>query len=110
MKYPWMLVLHVFLLMITDLAGAHPLGPHVHGIAELQVTQYQGTLSIDLDSPLDSLLGFEHAPHNEKQKQAVQTMIEKLRHPEALFVLTSSAQCAAEPVQLNSPGFKPGCV
>ncbi|GAA4033211.1 DUF2796 domain-containing protein [Actimicrobium antarcticum] len=95
------------LMASTQAFSAEP-GAHVHGLAMLQVTQDQNTVSIDLDSPLGNLLGFERAPDTDKQKQAVQQMIEKLRQPEKLFALTAAAQCTAGPVQLTAPVLQLG--
>jgi hypothetical protein len=41
---------------------AHAEKAHVHGAAELNVGVENDTLRIALESPLDSLLGFERAP------------------------------------------------
>lgn len=102
MKHQYIFILFVW-GVICGQARAYEPGAHVHGVATLQVTQDQNTLSLDLDSPLDNFLGFEHAPGNTRQKQAVQRMIEKLRQPETLFVLTAAAQCTAAPVHLKVP-------
>ena len=78
MKHRWIFISLAWAAVTGGSAMAHEPGAHVHGVATLQVTQDQDTLSIDLDSPLDNLLGFEHAPRTDKQKQAVQQMIENL--------------------------------
>ena len=57
-------------------AMAHEPGPHVHGVASLQVAVDGNTLTLNLESPLDNVLGFEHAPRSEKQKAAVRSMDE----------------------------------
>lgn len=82
---------------------AHEPGAHVHGNATLQIAVDGSTVQLDLDTPLDNLLGFEHAPRSSKEKQAAQAMAATLRHPEALFVLTPAAQCTPGSVQLTAP-------
>lgn len=84
---------------------AHQQRPHVHGVATLQITQDKDIVSIDLQSPLANLLGFEHAPHTAEQKQAVQMMIKQVSHPENLFVLTPAAQCMSAPVTIKAPAL-----
>jgi hypothetical protein len=93
---------------ISMQAMAHEPGAHVHGVATLQVTLEQDSLTFALESPLANLLGFEHAPRNDKQKQAVQRMADTLRHPETLFAMPSAAQCAPGPVQLESSALQLG--
>jgi hypothetical protein len=78
-------------------------GAHVHGEATLQVVQDGATVTIHLESPLENLVGFEHAPRNDMQKQKVNAMAEKLRQPETLFALTPGAQCKPGSVQLTAP-------
>ncbi|MBL8394476.1 MAG: DUF2796 domain-containing protein [Candidatus Accumulibacter sp.] len=69
---------------------------HIHGTASLQLASDGNTLTLQLDTPLEKLLGFERAPHSEKQKQAVRAMAE---------VLTPSpaARCTPMSVEFASP-------
>lgn len=76
---------------------------HVHGIAKLDVAVDGNTLTLSLESPLDSLLGFEHLPRNDKEKSTVKAMADKLRKPDALFVPSAAAQCRSVSVTLESP-------
>src|SRR5690606_12673416 len=46
----------------TPLAQAHDNKAHVHGSAVLQVVMDGETVELALQSPLNNLLGFEHAP------------------------------------------------
>ncbi len=81
---------------------------HVHGVATLDVAVDGDTLVLGLQSPLDSLLGFEHRPRNDKEKAAVQTMANTLRQPAELFVLPIAAQCRSTSVTLQSPVLEAG--
>src|SRR5437879_845104 len=67
------------LALMSGLAFAHEQHAHVHGIASLQLAVDGNTLTLDLSSPLDNLLGFEHVPRTDKQKAAVHNMAERLR-------------------------------
>ena len=40
---------------------AYGAGPHVHGVANLEIAIDDAAVQINLNSPLDSLLGFERA-------------------------------------------------
>ncbi len=86
---------------------AHGPGPHVHGVASLQVAVDGNTLTLHLESPLDNLLGFEHVARTEKEKAAVRDMAARLNKPETLFVPTPEAQCKAVSVDLESPVLQP---
>jgi len=60
-------------------AAAHEPGAHVHGVAEMRVVVDCAQLEVPLESPLDNLLGFEHAPRTETERAAVRTMAATLR-------------------------------
>ena len=96
-----MLVLAAPALFAVPLAHAEH--AHVHGVAELSIAVDGNMLQLDLDSPLDNLTGFEHAPRNEKEKQALQAAAAKLRKPETLFSPTAAAHCVPQPPQLTIP-------
>lgn len=83
---------------IADAAPAH-----VHGEARLEISIDGEQLSIALESPLDDLLGFEHAPRNAAQRQAVQAMAAKLKQASQTFVPSAAAQCVLTGVELESP-------
>lgn len=83
-------------------AAAEP-AAHVHGTARLDVAVDGATLTLSLESPLDSLLGFEHRPRNDRQNAAVRAMADMFNKPAALFVPTAAAQCISVSVKLASP-------
>lgn len=95
-------------LGIMPLARAHQPGAHVHGLANLEVVVDGAAVQINLDSPLDNLLGFERAPRNEKEHQSVRAMAAKLHQADTLFVFTPAAQCRLESAQLESAVLAPG--
>jgi hypothetical protein len=84
-------------------AWAHGAGPHVHGVAALEIAVDGSAVQVNLNSPLDNLLGFERAPRNEKERQAIKTMASKLRQAGSLFIFTPAAQCRLESTRLESP-------
>jgi hypothetical protein len=78
---------------------------HVHGEGKLNVAIDKDTVTIDLELPLDVVVGFERAPKNDKEKAAL-TNAEQILGDAALFTLSPAAKCTAQPVKLNMPGFQ----
>ena len=76
---------------------------HAHGVATLQVVVDGNLLTLNFESPLDNLVGFEHAPRTDRQKAAVRRMAEQLHQAEGLFAPTPAAGCAPVSVSLESP-------
>ncbi len=89
------------------IAIAHELGPHVHGVASLQVAVDEKTMTLDFSGPLDNLIGFEHVPHNAKQKAAVKAMSDSLNRADQFFIQTADAQCSLQSVKLDSLVLEP---
>lgn len=100
--------------LLLGLAAALPVaaaetGVHQHGVARLDVVVDGSMLLIGLDSPLVNLLGFEHAPRNERERVALGKMEAALRaagalqaNPEAACTLADTViahpfQAAAKP-------------
>jgi hypothetical protein len=83
-------------------AAAHEPGAHVHGVAELRVVVDGARLEATLESPLDNLLGFEHAPRTDAQRDAVRAMAATLRGSPGPLTPTAAARCTLESVHLAS--------
>ena len=77
-------------------------GGHQHGVARLDVVIDGATLVVSLESPLDNLLGFEHAPRNEKQRAAVRSMETRLQTAD-LFKPNAEAGCQLTTVSVEHP-------
>ena len=86
----------------------HP--AHQHGAASLQVSVDGRVLQISFDGPADNILGFEHAPQTEAQKQTVARAQQQLKQPALLFATPPAAACQPQPPQvemkLPAPGSK----
>ncbi len=65
---------------------------HQHGVAELFFAANGSELQIELHSPADNLLGFEHAPVNQQQRQTLQAAQQTVQQIEQLFVF-NQAEC-----------------
>lgn len=101
-----------FALLLSLLAAAslpsaahaqHTHGAHEHGAAELTVALDGQALVIELISPLDNLVGFEHAPANDTQRAALAEAGRLLSDAEAMFALTAAAACRFEHADIESP-------
>ena len=98
------LVAGVLACLLAAPALAHKTGAHVHGEAHVRVVVDGTQLLIEFDSPLDSLVGFEHAPKNERQRAALARAEAALRETAALFALPAAAACVpGGAVELNLP-------
>ncbi|MBM3344989.1 MAG: DUF2796 domain-containing protein [Betaproteobacteria bacterium] len=95
----------VIAVIATSLACGKSLAQHahVHGNAELQIAVQGQALTVQLASPLENLIGFEHAPRTDKQKAAAQALGERLARPDALFVPSRDARCTPHASVVNAP-------
>ena len=77
---------------------------HEHGVARLSVAVDGRTLSVELDAPLDGLLGFERPPRTDAERKAAADLLQRLRDPAALFRPDAAAGCSAGAVTVSAPG------
>lgn len=94
--------------LATTVHAQHHHGAHVHGEAELRLALEGNTLVLEFESPMDNLVGFEHAPRNQKQRDALAATEQTLSRWERLFALPSAAACTLKDVQLQSPWPRAG--
>jgi len=104
MKLPAGLLALCGLALSGDLPAQHP---HEHGVLRLGILVEGDRLDLRLQSPLESMAGFETAPRTEKQRQAVRRMAAILRDPQSLFVPTAAAGCVAGAVTLRADTIAP---
>ena len=76
---------------------------HVHGLAQLNVLVDDNQLTLDLDVPLESLLGFEHSPRNDSQRQAVNVLMQQLNQSNTLVQPDESGICVRQSIEVTSP-------
>ena len=77
--------------------------PHVHGVASLQAVVDGAAVTLVLRTPLENVVGFEHAPRTEQQKKAMRDAQESLRNPQAQFAFTAAARCDVSSMKVESP-------
>jgi len=66
---------------------------HTHGDASLAIVLDGSTMTVELDTPLYNLLGFEHAAETPSQKASVLKAESVLSKGSSLFVFNSDAGC-----------------
>ncbi|MEY2653713.1 MAG: hypothetical protein RLZZ524_741 [Pseudomonadota bacterium] len=76
---------------------------HQHGAVTVSIGIEADTVTLLLEAPLDSLVGFEHAPRTAAQKQAAQALLARLRAPAGLFQPDAAAAC-----QIGAFEIEPG--
>lgn len=78
-------------------------GAHVHGEAHMTLAVEGKQVEIVLDSPADSLLGFEHAPSTAEEKAQLENTLQQLSNPATLFVFAADAQCKSTRTLVENP-------
>jgi len=77
--------------------------PHEHGVARLDMAVDGQELLIDLEMPLDSVVGYERAPRTDAERAAAQAMLARLRDGAALFKPDAAADCRPGRVEVDAP-------
>lgn len=67
------LVLTLALIFSHSIYAKKSLSAHEHGSATLSLAYDNTSVEIELESPADSVLGFEHAPKSDKEKKVFET-------------------------------------
>ncbi|MBS1209277.1 MAG: ABC-type metal ion transport system, periplasmic component/surface adhesin [Proteobacteria bacterium] len=99
--------LPALLLMAAFSAAVRAEPAHVHGVAALDISVQGDTLRLALESPLDNLIGFEHAPSGDGEHAKVRTMARQLRQAWRWFVPNPEAACKLASVTLSSAVIAP---
>ena len=84
---------------------------HEHGALKLDVAIEGNKLTIEMEAPLDNLLGFERAPRNDAERKAAADVLARLRGPDKstpLFVTDAAAQCTLSKAEVQAPVLEPG--
>ncbi|NRT58193.1 ZrgA family zinc uptake protein [Sphaerotilus uruguayifluvii] len=110
LRLPVPTVLSLLLLgpLAATAAPRHDHGAHEHGRVALEIALDGPTLTIGLEAPLDSLLGFERAPRTEAEKKAAQAVLADLRAGAGLIVPDAAAQCQPVSTTVDAPTLQGG--
>ncbi|MEF7613088.1 DUF2796 domain-containing protein [Aquincola sp. MAHUQ-54] len=102
---------HAAVLLLATGAGAAWAQPHghaghaahQHGKASLDIAVERQSLAVQIETPLDSLLGFERAPRTDAERQAAAQALAKLREADKLLVVDPAAGCTLAKVDIDAP-------
>jgi hypothetical protein len=98
------------LLVAAVASGAAAAAPHAHqhGAIALAVAIDGEQLSIEMEAPLDSLLGFERAPRTDAERRAAGELLTRLRSgAAALFKADAAAQCTLVNAEVRASVLEP---
>ena len=93
------LVLGLFAVRALASAQGHA---HEHGALTLDIGVEASTVTMHIASPLDNLVGFEHAPRTDAQRKRVDAALARLRSAQELLVIDAAAQCRLGAVEITS--------
>jgi len=93
------------LAAVLAAAASHAAPPHQHGVAHLQMRYDGAGLVIELDSPLDNLLGFERPPATDAERASAEAAAKTLDDAEAMFRVDPSAACKLERADVRVPAL-----
>lgn len=86
------------------LSTAHGHGKaHQHGVVGVMLTLEGQALTLQLDAPLQDLVGFERAPRTAAEKATVAAALTQLEPGGALWQPTAEAGCALASTRVDSP-------
>ncbi len=74
---------------------------HVHGQVEFNIAQDGNDLLVEITAPGADVVGFEHAPENAEQEQALKQALTALKDTGQLFAINPSAKCVIEDVHVS---------
>lgn len=79
---------------------------HVHGLMHLDIAVDQKLLTLQLETPLDSLLGFERPPRTPAERQAADALLKQMGNAAALFKPDTAAQCVLTKATIESAALQ----
>lgn len=93
-------------LFAASAAVAAP--PHEHGVARLDVAVEAGRITLMLEMPLDTLVGFERAPRNDAERASARAALARLADAAKLWRPDPAAGCGAAQVEIEAGPLEPG--
>ena len=79
------------------------LDSHEHGVSVLKIASEKNMIEMELESPADDIVGFEHAPENVQQREKISKAIAVFKDKAGLFFPNVEAQCK---ITKNSAEFE----
>ena len=79
------------------------LDSHDHGAGSLNVAIENNSVYLELSTPWENLVGFEHAPSTDEQKSLVAAALDTLNDPSQLFSFVGS-DCSVQSAEIENRG------
>ena len=95
-------LLPALLLPLASLAIAQQQYSHSHGRLTLEVAVDHQTITLTMEAPLETFLGFERAPQTDAERKSVAAMVARLNAADTLFIPDPRAECRLSKVTLES--------
>lgn len=83
-------------------------GAHEHGTGQLHIALDGRELAIELIIPADDIVGFEHAPADDKEKKILADAVKALQDPVRVVELPAEAACTLASVEVGSELLEEG--
>ncbi|MEZ9301946.1 DUF2796 domain-containing protein [Vibrio breoganii] len=74
---------------------------HVHGSVEFNIAQDGQDLLVEILAPGADVVGFEHAPNNDEQRQALEKALAELNAADSILKMSSAAGCELSTAQVS---------
>ncbi|GEM78272.1 zinc uptake protein ZrgA [Vibrio superstes] len=74
---------------------------HVHGSVEFNIAQDGQDLLVEILAPGADVVGFEHAPTNDEQHQALEKALAQLNAADSILKMSSAAGCELSTAQVS---------
>ncbi|MEZ9863305.1 DUF2796 domain-containing protein [Vibrio breoganii] len=74
---------------------------HVHGSVEFNIAQDGQDLLVEILAPGADVVGFEHAPNNDEQRQALEKALTQLNAADSILKMSSAAGCELSTAQVS---------
>lgn len=81
---------------------------HEHGAVKMDVAVEGAEVTIGVEMPQDSLVGFERAPRTESERKAAAGALARLRDGGALFRFDAAAQCGLSSAKVGAAVLEQG--
>jgi len=96
------------LLLATPLAALAQGHAHVHGVAKMDIAVEAKKITVNFETPLDNLVGFERAPRTDSERKRADDAVARLGAGDQMFKFDPAAGCKMARVDLTSAVLKLG--
>ena len=103
-----LICLPLALLLAAPLATLAQGHAHVHGVAKMDIAVEAKKITVNFETPLDNLVGFERAPRTDSERKRADDAVARLRAGDQMFKFDPAAGCKLARVELTSAALKLG--